>query len=190
MSLINVSEKDIHKISQNIEKPVALVGMMGAGKSHIGALLAKALGFQVVDIDKVIEQKAGLSIPEIFEKFGEEKFRDVEAKTIGESLDQRACVLSTGGGALAYEKSLQALKDESLMIWLDADSDILWSRIQDSDRPLLQTENPRGTLEALIEDREPLYQQAHIHVKVCDNASDTLNRVLKALLHYLNLDNE
>lgn len=190
MSNSNHCEKDIHKISQGLTKPLALVGMMGAGKSHIGAMLAVSLSLPFVDIDGVIEEKAGMAIPEIFENFGEAKFRDVEAKTIRDCIEDGVGVLSTGGGALMREETLGVLKERSVMVWLRADVDLLWDRVRDSSRPLLQVDDPKAVLADLMHARAPLYRQAHIHIDVTNNARETMDMIFKALLTRLNLDKE
>lgn len=177
-------------IKQKLDRPIVLVGMMGAGKSHLGWSLAELLGLDYFDSDKVIEEKAGQSIPEIFENYGEGKFRDSEHKTIIELIAKGPCVIATGGGALMDEKTLKALKAQSVMIWLNASIDTLWARVQKShNRPLLNTQSPKETLEALLESRKVLYSQAHIEVKA-DGAREEkpLSAIIKALSAHLNGD--
>ena len=177
-------------IMQHLDKPVVLVGMMGVGKSHLGWLLAQALGLEFFDSDKSIEAKAGRSTSEIFEEFGEDKFREAEHNTILELLQHGPCVIASGGGALTNAETLEALKDRSIMIWLDADLEVLWQRVQKSQhRPLLQTDNPRETLQNLMDRRRAAYEQAHIHIETSqDQSANTADSLIKALYDFLNED--
>ncbi|MEM7651198.1 MAG: shikimate kinase [Pseudomonadota bacterium] len=181
--------EDYHsEIKKLLDKPVVLVGMMGSGKSHTGRALANALKLSFADSDKIIEEKAGLPVTEIFESFGEEKFRDAEHNTIIELLNSDTGVIATGGGALMNEKTLKALKSESIMIWLNADLETLWERVQKSQtRPLLQTENPKEKLQALMDERRALYSQAQIDVPIeASKQQNTLKTLIKSLYEHLN----
>lgn len=173
-----------------LEKPVFLVGMMGTGKSTLGRQLAQALGRAFYDSDSLVEEKAGHSIAEIFEVFGEAKFRQAERNTIMELLDHEEVVVATGGGAVINSESLEVMRAKSVMIWLKASVDDLFARVQKSqDRPLLKTEDPKGTLAALLEQREHLYAQAHIHIDVnADDPMKTLDSMIKALCEYAKND--
>ncbi len=179
---------DIEQIKLKLSKPIALVGMMGAGKSHIGSALSQSLDLEFFDSDKEIEDKAGQSVADIFENFGETKFRDAEQNTILELLGRKPCVIATGGGAFVNDEIRAALLDKAIVIWLDADIDTLWQRVQKSKvRPLLHTEDPRARLQTLLEQRNPLYGQAHIHI---DTSGQTRQPdVIKALYEFLNADN-
>ena len=175
------------KIAQKLDKPIVLVGMMGAGKTHYGSQLAKELGLTFFDSDKIVEEKAGQSVSDIFENFGEAKFREAEQNSILECLDNGALVLATGGGALMREATLNALKEKSIMIWLDTAFDVIWERVQkSSSRPLLQDENPQKKLHDLMEQRDPLYRQAHIHLNLDQQtAQKGIEPVIKALYAHL-----
>lgn len=152
-------------IKTNLSKPIVLVGMMGAGKTHIGRLLAKNLELEFHDSDSLIEEKAGMPVPEIFEVFGEDKFRSSEELTILDLLEKPPCVIATGGGAVMNEAVLKALQERSISLWLDADIEDIYERIKDhKNRPLLQTENPKETLRILMEERRALYEKAAITV--------------------------
>ncbi len=178
----------IDSILERLNRPIILIGMMGAGKSHMGRALAKALGVKFYDSDKIIEEKAGRSIPDIFTEFGEEKFRDSEKKTILTLLEQPSCVIATGGGAVLNAETLHAIKEKGLVIWVTADIKTLMARVQKSNnRPLLQAENPQEILEGLLHEREALYAQAHIKMDTSsykDKKSDAL--VLQDMLQAIN----
>lgn len=181
------AKNEIFRLSQ----PLVLVGMMGVGKSHIGAGLAKKLGVPFYDSDKVIQDNAGLTISHIFEEFGEPKFREVEKKTIAGLLAQGPCVLATGGGAILDPYTLARLKAETVMVWLDCAFDVLWARLKNQkDRPLLKTDNPQERLRELLAQRETLYQQAHIHVAFSDESkAQVTKKVIKSLSEFMNKDN-
>jgi len=148
----------------SLTKTITLIGLMGAGKTTIGSVLAKKLEVDFIDSDRVIEEKAGVSIPEIFKRDGEEFFRKVESKTITDILNTgKPCVLATGGGAFMNEQTRAAIKEHSVCIWLKASLDILYERVQASNtRPLLNNVDKREMLKKLIEERYPLYETADI----------------------------
>jgi shikimate kinase len=181
MKKINAFQRDIPSIVENLTKPLVLVGMMGAGKSHIGFALAQVLDIPFFDTDKEIAEKAGMSIPEIFKTFGEEKFRDSEKRALADLMQEAPCVIASGGGALMNPETLARLKADSIMIWLDIDIDTILERVKNSDRPLIQTENPRKTLETLMAMRRPLYEQAHLRVSDKAEAAGTIETILKSL---------
>jgi shikimate kinase len=142
-------------------RAVVLVGMMGSGKSSIGRRLATRLGIAFVDADSEIEQAAGMTIAEIFERHGEPYFRAGEARVIARLLDQGPQVLATGGGAFMNADTRAAIRRKGVSIWLKAELDVLMKRIKRrGDRPLLKTDDPAATLTALIEQRYPIYAEA------------------------------
>lgn len=170
--------------SEDIQsKPIALVGMMGVGKTSIGKRLAQKLNLPFVDADHEIVEAAGLSIPEIFEKFGEPHFRDGERRVIARLFDGKRKIIATGGGAFINEETRALMLARAVVIWLDADIETLIERTaRKGDRPLLAVGNPRETLERLAKERNPIYAQAHIHVKSHANPHEaTLEKILKAL---------
>ncbi len=170
-----------------MKKPVALIGMMGAGKSAIGKLAAAVLGLEFVDADKEIEAAADATIPEIFERHGEEHFRDGERRVIARLIDSGPIVLATGGGAYMDEETRAMLRERAITIWLRADFDVLWRRVsRRSHRPLLKTEDPKATLAGLIEARYPTYSMADIIVDSDDAPKgETARRLIEALERYL-----
>ncbi len=135
-----------------------LVGPMGSGKTSIGRNLAKRLKRQFWDSDKLLEQRTGVDIPTIFDFEGEEGFRLREAAVIDELTRKQEIVLATGGGAVLSEDNRRWLASRGFVIYLRASVDTQLQRTsRDRNRPLLQTEDPRGRLESLLKEREPLY---------------------------------
>jgi shikimate kinase len=149
-----------------IRKTITLIGLMGAGKTTVGIFLAKRLGIDFVDSDRVIEENAGLTIAEIFARDGEEFFRKVEAKTISDILArQNPVVLATGGGAFMQEETRELIKQNSTSIWLRADLPTLVERVEhNNNRPLLNGKDKAEVLQNLINVRYPIYGQADIVV--------------------------
>jgi shikimate kinase len=146
-------------------RSVVLVGMMGSGKSSIGRRLAARFGTTFVDADGEIEEAAGMTIAEIFDKHGEPYFRAGEARVIARLLDHGPQVLATGGGAFMNRDTRAAIRDKGVSIWLKAEVDVLMKRIKRrGDRPLLKTDDPAATLTALIEQRYPIYAEADVTV--------------------------
>ncbi|MBC7137951.1 MAG: shikimate kinase [Defluviimonas sp.] len=149
-----------------LRRTVVLVGMMGAGKTAVGNALARALGLPFLDSDEEIERAANRSVAEIFARDGESFFREKEAQVIRRLLSGRPCVLSTGGGAFLAEANRQAIAERGVSVWLKADADLLWQRVRHKPtRPLLRVPDPKGTLRALLEAREPIYALADVTVE-------------------------
>jgi shikimate kinase len=146
-------------------RSIVLIGMMGAGKSAIGRLVAKALKLPFVDADIEIERAAGMTIADMFETHGEAYFRDGEVRVISRILDGAPTVLATGGGAWMNEDTRAHAAGRGLSVWLKADADVLMKRVKRrSNRPLLKTADPEATLRQLLEVREPFYALADITV--------------------------
>lgn len=165
------------------DRSVVLVGMMGAGKSTIGRRLAARLHLPFVDADQEIEAAAGMSIPDIFAAHGEPYFRDGEARVIARLLDSGPSILATGGGAFMREETRERIARRGISLWLRADADVVLRRVKRrADRPLLQTADPAATIERLIAERTPVYQQADIeilsrdvpHEKIVDECAEAL----------------
>ena len=140
---------------------VILIGFMGVGKSTIANGLAKSLGFDVLDTDKMIEESQSRSINEIFSTEGEESFREMESVILGNILAKtNRSVISTGGGIVTREENIKELKSIGIVFWLDAGVDSILDRVSGNrDRPLLKTENPREKIVNLLSEREPLYER-------------------------------
>ncbi len=147
------------------KRNLIFIGLMGAGKSAIGRMTAQALGIPFVDSDHEIERVSRMTISELFAAYGEEEFRALEARVLKRLLRSGPRVVSTGGGAYINERSRRQIKKGGLTVWLKADLDVLWERVNKRDtRPLLKTENPRQTLENLMRARYPIYAEADLIV--------------------------
>lgn len=158
-------EQKIFSIRARLDRPLVLTGMMGVGKTRLGKMLAEALGWPFYDSDEEIEKAAGLSIPEIFEKYGEPHFRDGERRVIKRLLENPKSVIATGGGAVMNPETAADLLADSISIWIKADLDIMVARTAKTDkRPLLKEGDPREILSRLTEVRYPVYEKAPVHV--------------------------
>ena len=167
-----------------LKKTVAMVGMMGAGKTAVGAALARVLHVPFVDSDDEIVRAANRPIAEIFARDGEPFFRAREAEVLARLLRGPPCVLSTGGGAYLAPGNRALISEAGVAVWLRADLDLLWQRVRHkATRPLLRTANPRETLRSLYEARVPLYTLADITVDAAPDLSveDMAARVVQAL---------
>jgi shikimate kinase len=174
-------------MGMTLNRTVALVGMMGAGKTSIGKRLAARLEVPFKDADHEIEAAAGLSVAEIFTKFGEPYFRDGERRVIARLLGESPHVLATGGGAYMDEATRAAMKSCAFTIWLKAPLDILVGRVKkrqesSQSRPLLNNGDMRGTLERLLALREPVYASADMILESGDEPHGVLlDRIVAAL---------
>ncbi|CCJ07383.1 3-dehydroquinate synthase [Methylocystis sp. SC2] len=157
-------------------KAIVLVGMMGSGKSAIGQRLAVRLGLPFVDADaEIVAAAAGMSIPEIFAKYGERYFRDGERRVIMRLLNGGPVVLATGGGAFLDPRTRDRIAERGVSVWLDADLKTLLKRVRrKNDRPLLQTDDPEETLRQLLEARRPLYELADLRVESREVPQDAM----------------
>jgi shikimate kinase len=166
-----------------LAKTIALVGMMGVGKSTVGRKLAEQLGVPFIDSDEEIEKAAGLSVREIFDKHGEPEFRRGERKVIERLLNGPPIVLATGGGAYMDPETRALMKQKAVTVWLRADLDVIWKRVNRRDtRPLLKRENPRQVLADLDAQRAPIYAEADIVVDSGDGpATDAVSAILERL---------
>ncbi len=175
-------------VPKHIPRTIALVGLMGAGKSAVGRRLATQMGLPFIDADTAIEAAAGCTIEEIFARHGEPEFRDGERRVIQRLLESEPVhVLATGGGAFVNEQTRARLKQQAVTIWLRADLETLLERVaKRSNRPLLKQGDPRMVLEKLIADRYPIYAEADIVVDTAPGpVEETVERVLDALTGFL-----
>jgi len=167
-----------------LHKTVVMVGMMGAGKTAVGRALAARLDVPFLDSDTEIERAANMTIAEIFTRYGEDFFREKEAQVIDRLLHGAPSVLSTGGGAFLREANRTAISRDGASIWLDADVDLLWSRVKSKNtRPLLRTDNPFETLKSLFEARVPVYALADLRAKAdaAYSIEDMVDQVIAVL---------
>ena len=156
-------------------RSAVLVGIMGAGKSSIGRRVALRLGIPFVDADAEIEKAAGMSIPDIFSIHGEPDFRAGEARVIARLLEGGPQVLATGGGAFMNADTRAMIGAKGISIWLKAEFDVLMRRIRRRhDRPLLKTDDPGATLQALMDERYPVYALADLTVQSRDVPHDRI----------------
>ena len=164
-------------------RTIALVGLMGAGKSSIGRRLAHALDLPFKDADEVVERAAARSIPDIFAELGEAAFRDGERRVIARLLDDPPHVLATGGGAFMNAETRVLIGKKAVSVWLRADMEVLLKRVaRRNDRPLLKDGDPRAVLEALALERNPIYALADIAVDSVETAhQSTVQQILDAL---------
>ena len=133
---------------------------MGSGKSSVGRILSSLTGFALVDTDTLVAQEAGQSIPAIFKQHGEEYFRALETKVLQSLVGRIGLIVATGGGVIIAEENRKLLAQIGPVVWLDASTEQLFQRVKNSKRPLLQTDDPRRTVEDLYRAREPLYREA------------------------------
>ncbi len=167
-------------------RSVIFVGLMGAGKSAIGRLVAQQLSLPFIDTDAEIEKVSRMTISELFATYGETEFRALEARVMERLLHQSQRVVSTGGGAFINEQTRGHIKAGGLSVWLRADLELLWERVRKRDtRPLLKTENPKQTLENLMNQRYPIYAEAELTVESADVRKEAMaHNVLAAIIEH------
>jgi shikimate kinase len=168
-------------------RTIALVGLMGVGKSSVGRRLANALELPFRDADTEIEAAAGRSIPDIFADLGEPAFREGERRVIARLLEQPPHVLATGGGAFMNSETRALIKSQAVSVWLKADLEVLARRVGRKDsRPLLKDRDPLAVLQEQAELRYPAYGEADVVVETGDAAHHvTVDHVIRALSAYL-----
>ncbi len=165
------------------QKIILLVGMMGVGKTSLGRILSKKLQLPFIDSDKEIEKSMGLTITELFSKFGAEEFRLGEERMMNRLLNGAPCILSSGGGAFLSEKTRKLAKEKAVSVWLKASSDVISKRTQGrTHRPLVPAADNQKIVEQLIAERYPFYSEADITVEsFCESPYKTVNRLLAEL---------
>lgn len=170
-------------------RSIVFVGLMGAGKTAIGRKVASMLSLPFIDSDHEIETVSRMSIPELFEHYGETEFRALEQRVVLRLLEGGPQVLSTGGGAFMNEHSRDAVADHGVSVWLKADLDLLMERVsKKQNRPLLKNPDPRGVLERLMAERYPVYATAHITVQTRDERKETIAaEVIEALERHFSI---
>lgn len=183
-----MTPKEITALASRLERPVVLVGLMGAGKSTVGQRLALMLGKDFVDSDSAIEEAAGRSVGEIFEQYGEPHFRDGERRVIARLIGEgRHGVIATGGGAFVNPETRALILSQAIAVWLDCDVSTLVARTRRRDtRPLLRNGDPREILTRLHAERAPAYAEAPIRIETGDAPHhETALRIVEAIGRWL-----
>ncbi len=166
----------MEKSKKQIGKNIVLIGLMGSGKSVLGRKLSKSLKYKFYDSDKSIEKFTGTSIIDIFEKFGENYFREVEEKIVIQLLAKQKSVISLGGGSILSPIIRKTITEKSMSIYLKVDIDILVERLSKSyKRPLLKGANIKNKLSKLYEERKIFYNKSNIIIENNDNVGDVIN---------------
>lgn len=164
------------------DRPIVLVGLMGAGKSTAGRRLALRLGLPFVEVDEEVERAAGCSIAEMFERFGEGHFRDLERRIMARLTERSPCVIAAGGGAFVDGSTRALILSRCLAVWLECNVETLAQRVSKSDhRPLLKSVEPRDALRVLARKRNPIYAEAHLRVRSDEPHDRVVDRILDAL---------
>lgn len=146
-------------------KNIVLTGFMGTGKTEVGRILSRKLGYVLVDADTEIEKEQGITITEIFKQYGEPKFREIESNVIKRLSEIKNAVISTGGGAVLRQENMDNLRKNGVIICLTASPETILKRTgNNNDRPLLQVENPLQKIKELLEFRRPYYEKADIMI--------------------------
>jgi len=162
---------------------IFLVGPMGSGKSTVGRALANKIGYQFLDSDREIEARCGVDIPTIFDYEGEAGFRDRESRMISELTQLPGIVLATGGGSILREENRVCLRERGHVILLQVDINEQLRRVAfDSNRPLLQTDDPAARLKALMQEREPIYKSV-ANIEVSTDSRRMYHVVSRILRH-------
>jgi shikimate kinase len=169
------------------QRVVVFVGLMGAGKTVIGRKVASMLDLPFVDSDHEIESVSRMSVPELFERYGEPEFRALEQRVIERLLHEGPRIVSTGGGAFMNAQTRDAIAQHGVSVWLKADLDVLMERVSKrQNRPLLKNADPRGVMQKLMSDRYPVYELADIAVQTRDAKREVIaDEALQALLTHL-----
>jgi shikimate kinase len=165
MSAVNYDRDAADDIRARLDKPLVLIGLMGTGKTRLGKLLASTLGLPFVDSDDEIEKAAGMSIAEIFDRFGEVYFRDGEKRVMARLLDGGVRVIATGGGAVMNPETAELVWTKGVSLWIRADMEVIIERTARNDRrPLLRNGDPEKILRELADTRYPVYEKADIAI--------------------------
>jgi shikimate kinase len=178
---------DVAALAARLARPVVLVGLMGVGKSTVGRKLAALLNRDFVDADDAISEAAQLSIPEIFEQFGEPYFRDGERRVIARLIEEGHGVIATGGGAFVDPSTRALILERAVAVWIDCDVATLVERTaRRNTRPLLRGGDPHEILTRLAAERAPFYAEAPIRV-VSENGphADTARAIIEAIDQWL-----
>jgi len=168
-------------------RPIALVGLMGVGKTTVGRRLARKLGRDFYDSDDEIEQASGRTVAGYFRDHGEAEFRNGERRVIERLLDGKPIILATGGGAFIPDATREILNEKALTVWLKGDFNTIMERVSRNrdKRPLLRVDDPRAKMRELMDIRHPIYAKAHITVPIARGPHiRTVNKVVRAIKAY------
>jgi shikimate kinase len=184
---IQPADRTAALLSRLGRRSIVFVGLMGAGKTAIGRKVATELGLPFTDSDHEIERVSRMTVPELFERYGEPEFRALESRVILRVLDNGPQILSTGGGAFMNAQTRDTIAALGVSVWLEADIDVLMERVaKKQNRPLLQNADPRGVLERLIVERHPVYALADVTVPTRDEKKEVITEeVIEALARHL-----
>ncbi|MBN9221337.1 MAG: shikimate kinase [Mesorhizobium sp.] len=171
-------------------RSIVFVGLMGAGKTAIGRKLATMLSLPFMDSDHEIESVSRMTVPELFERYGESEFRALEQRVILRLLENGPQVLSTGGGAFMNAQTREGIAAHGVSVWLKADLDLLMDRVsKKQNRPLLKSPDPRGVLERLMEQRYPVYATSDVTVPTREERKEIIAaEVLTALCQHFGIE--
>lgn len=174
-------------IEPHITKSLVLLGMMGVGKTTLGRYLSQGFRLPFIDADQEIERVSLHKITELFEKYGEKEFRNVEKRVVQRLAQLPPHIIALGGGAFINEDTRNILLKKTITIWVDVPFQTIFTRVsRNTTRPLLKTKDPKATLLQLIEERKPYYSQAHIHfINDYETKRATINAFKQQLSAYL-----
>ncbi len=169
------------------QRPVVLVGLMGAGKSTIGKKMASMLELPFFDLDTEIENVSRMSVTELFASYGEPEFRDLERRVMQRLLEGGSMILATGGGAFMNEQTRENITEAGISVWLNAELDVLMERVlRRHDRPLLKNDDPRAVMQKLMTERYPVYATADLSIMSRDEKREVIaQEVITLLLNHL-----
>ncbi|PJB71191.1 MAG: shikimate kinase [Alphaproteobacteria bacterium CG_4_9_14_3_um_filter_47_13] len=183
----SIDEDMVDEIRRLLDRPILLVGLMGAGKTRMGREIAKVLNLPFTDSDDEIEKAACMEIAEIFEKFGEPYFRDGERRVVSRLLEQGLAVIATGGGAVMMPETEEAIRNKTLSIWVRAEMAVMVERTSRRDnRPLLQKGDPEKILTELAAKRYVIYEKSDIVIDSHNGPAEAiLNQALEKIRNFL-----
>lgn len=168
-------------------RTIVFVGLMGAGKTAIGRRVSQILNLPFIDSDHEIEEVSRMTIPDLFERYGEAEFRALEERVLARLLEGGPQVVSTGGGAFMNERTRRAIAEHGVSVWLKADLDTLMERVvKKQNRPLLKNPDPRAVMQRLMTERYPVYALADVMVNTRDEKREVIAaEVIDAVADYL-----
>ena len=187
MNMHSVDRDKVEEINRLLDRPIVLIGLMGAGKTRTGRMLAGALDLPFSDSDDEIQDAAGMSISEIFERFGEDYFRAGEKRVVQRMLEGGKSVIATGGGAVMAEETAGLIWSNSLSVWVRAELDVMVERTsRRDDRPLLKDGDAQKILSALMQKRYPVYEKADIVIDSHNGPAEAiLSQALEKIYNFL-----